>query len=113
MWAHVAKQMKLPGGLGMKREDWVERMHQDGRNIREQHRAMLVQEQRAERINKSGFRDSHPAVMKVKEEVLTEAARGPQIDREKRADERRAARIDAREKALERWEVAQGVAANV
>ena len=28
MWRHVAAQMEFPGGLGQKREDWVEHHHQ-------------------------------------------------------------------------------------
>ena len=28
MWSHVVDGMRLPGGLGQKREDWVEHHHQ-------------------------------------------------------------------------------------
>ena len=36
MWKHVADQMKFPGGLGQKREDWVEHHHQITSRIRAQ-----------------------------------------------------------------------------
>lgn len=38
MWRHVARQMQLTGGLGYKREDWVEKGHQTSSQTREQHR---------------------------------------------------------------------------
>ena len=34
MWWHVAIAMELPGGLGKKREDWLEKQHQEGSLLR-------------------------------------------------------------------------------
>ena len=36
MWNHVELQMRLPGGLAWKREDWVEHMHQVTNRLRTQ-----------------------------------------------------------------------------
>ena len=36
MWKHVKYQMGFPGGLGEKREDWVEHQHQITRRLRTQ-----------------------------------------------------------------------------
>lgn len=38
MWKHVAQQMELSGGLGQKREDWVEQQHQETSSVRNQYR---------------------------------------------------------------------------
>ena len=40
MWKHVAVQMKVPGGLGQKMEDWLELQHQGGMSSRVQYRTM-------------------------------------------------------------------------
>ena len=38
MWRHVAFAMAVPGGLGKKREDWLEHQHQVGKIIQEYYR---------------------------------------------------------------------------
>ena len=105
MWAHVSMQMeKLPGGLGMKREDWVERMHQEGKQTRQQHNRHKNITQRAETINNAAFRDSHPEVLACAKNVLGEKARGAREGNLLRADERKMARMKARKEALRQWE---------
>ena len=53
MWAHTACQIRnIPGGLGDKREDWVEKGHQEGKNRRIQYRTTPSWETRANAMAK-------------------------------------------------------------
>ena len=88
----------------MKREDWVERMHQEGKQTRQQHNRHKNITQRAETINNAAFRDSHPEVLACAKNVLGEKARGAREGNLLRADERKMARMKARKEALRQWE---------
>ena len=77
MWCHVAIAMELPGGLGKKREDWLEKQHQEGSMLRKQHRTTQQQELRANAMAGATHRDSRPEVVAKMREVNKNAERGP------------------------------------
>ena len=62
MWRHVAKQMELPGGLGKKREDWVEHYHQITNRQRIQFRTTKDKEVRALAMARSMQQYTNPEV---------------------------------------------------
>ena len=64
MWKHVAVQMKVAGGLGHKREDWVEHQHQTGSRERDQHRRTKHNMTRAVFMEKMRQEKSNPKVEK-------------------------------------------------
>ena len=77
MWWHVAIAMELPGGLGKKREDWLEKQHQEGSLLRKQYRTTQQQELRVKAMAGAIHRDSRPEVVAKMREVNKNAERGP------------------------------------
>ncbi len=64
MLKHVQWQMKnLPGGLGDKMEDWVERLHQWGIRMRRHYRTVQDPLVRARSREKATSRNMHPNVL--------------------------------------------------
>ncbi len=64
MWKHTLYQMKnVPGGLGNKMEDWVERQHQDEARIRKRLSRMPNLQLRAITRSKISQATSHPLVI--------------------------------------------------
>ncbi len=64
MLRHVKWQMKnLPGGLGDKMEDWVERLHQWGMRMRRRFRTVQYPFDRALAREKAASRNMHPDVL--------------------------------------------------
>ena len=64
MWKHTLYQMKnVPGGLGNKMEDWVERQHQDEARIRKRLSRMPSLQLRAITRSKISQATSHPLVI--------------------------------------------------
>jgi hypothetical protein len=104
MWAHVAKAMELPGGLGKKRKDWLEHQHQEGSAIRKQYRTTKNQDVRANAIAGATQRDFNPQVLAKIKEVDKKAEYGPRVDYVKKDEEKRLKREENRIKALEEWE---------
>jgi hypothetical protein len=64
MLKHIAWQMEnIPGGLGDKMEDFVERMHQTGIRLRDRFRRVKNPVARAQAREKANSRSSHPDVI--------------------------------------------------
>ena len=64
MLKHVAWQMRhIPGGLGEKMEDWIERGHQTGMRLRERFRTVENPVIRALAREKANSRSPHPDVI--------------------------------------------------
>jgi hypothetical protein len=64
MLKHVAGQMEnIPGGLGEKMEDFVERMHQTGIRLRDRFRRVKNPVARAQAREKANSRSCHPDVI--------------------------------------------------
>ena len=75
MWKHVAWQMRnIPGGLGGKMEDWVERMHQWGMRFRRRLRTVKDPLVRAKARSKVLHRDTNPEVM-ARDDMVQDAAK--------------------------------------
>ena len=104
MSTHIAFAMKIPGGLGKKREDWIEQGHQAGSLVREHYRSAQNQEVRANAIAGATHRDSDPRVLARIKEVNREAKRGPRVGYTTKEVERRLERERNREEALASWE---------
>lgn len=70
MVKHVAWQMKdVPGGIGDKVEDWVERWHQTGIRLRQRFRCVKNPMVRARARDKAVYRNTHPDVIACLEAV--------------------------------------------
>jgi hypothetical protein len=105
MWAHTACQMRnIPGGLGDKREDWVEKGHQEGKNRRIQYRTTPSWETRANAMAKQLQRDSIPELMERIVDVHQDTATGPRKDFVSVEAVRKEERDRARMYALRKWE---------
>ena len=79
MWAHIATAMEVPGGLGNKREDWIEQGHQYGSALRKQYRTTPNQEVRAKATARAAHRDWDPRVVEKGNEADTAAETGPRV----------------------------------
>jgi hypothetical protein len=104
MWRHVASAMALPGGLGKKREDWLEHQHQEGSAIRKQYRTTKNIDVRANAIAGATQRDFNPQVLAKIKEVDKKAEYGPRNDYVKRDEVKRLERVANRIEALKEWE---------
>ena len=104
MWRHVASAMALPGGLGKKREDWLEHQHQEGSAIRKQYRTTKNIDVRANAIAGATQRDFNPQVLAKIKEVDKKAEYGPRNDYVKRDELKRLERAANRIEALKEWE---------
>ena len=104
MWMHVANAMRLPGGLGKKKEDWLEKQHQEGSEIRVQYRTTQNQETRAKAIAGATHRYLDPQVIARIKEVNNKSEHGERLEYTKKEEERRLEREQNRMKALESWE---------
>jgi hypothetical protein len=80
MWKHVADQMLLPGGLGKKREDWVEHHHQITHRERVQYRTTKDANVRARTRENLRQQDTHPDVEAYLIKVDDDARKGPRKD---------------------------------
>ena len=104
MWKHVAQQMELPGGLGWKREDWVEHMHQITCRLREQFRTTQDKEVRAQAMARAYQQNTDPEANAWKEEVNCGAKRGPRADYVTKVAQRKRNREEVRDAVIEEWE---------
>lgn len=108
MLKHVAPQMRqFPWGLGNKREDWVEKSHQDSKKVREHLRTARHMDQRATTMAKMVHRDSSPAVIAEIETVMSNSSKGQRKNHVYRAEKRKKARDQARKDVIEAWEAEQ------
>jgi len=104
MWKHVAQQMKLPGGLGWKREDWVEHMHQITHRLRVQFRTTQDKETRALAMARAHQQNTEPAVDVYISEVNREACTGPRAGYITKVAQRKNTRDETRAAVLAHWE---------
>ena len=105
MWRHVEEQMKtIPGGLGKKREDWVEQLHQLTSVKRKQFASTRDQKQRATAISNSYQQETASLVVQHLEECNHKTSRGPRKGNVKVEEQRRGVRIRKRAQALQEWE---------
>ncbi len=104
MWQHVKHQMAFPGGLGHKREDWVEHQHQITRRLRDQYRTTQDDQIRADAKARRSQQYSHPEVEAWGVYVDEDAKTGPRKDYTKKEELRRERRVKARIEALDVWE---------
>ena len=105
MWKHVKEQMsKFPGGLGQKREDWMEKLHQLTSVKRKQFSTAQNKEQRANAMANSIQQESDPAVVAFHQEAIASVRRGPRKGTVKVGEERRKIRMEVRFEILQRWE---------
>lgn len=107
MWKHVAPQMKLSGGLGQKREDWVEKLHQIRGLVRKQMQTTKNMDQRALVMARNEERDSNPRVKAEMDAIKAETSMGKRKGRASVEEGRREAQVAARDKALSVWEAAK------
>ena len=103
MYKHVRQQMELPGGLGQKREDWVEHQYQISKRARESYKTTINKKQRSISMTAAIYRDTDPEVKKEREETIAATAKGPRSNYIHRAEVRREQRLEARETALDQW----------
>ena len=75
MIKHIKWQMtNIKGGLGDKMEDWVERQHQNGMQMRQRYRSVQNLVVRATAQEKVQSRNSHPDVI-AKLEAINEVSK--------------------------------------
>jgi len=80
MHTHVVVQMKIPGGLGEKMEDWVELQHQSGSRDRRRYRTTKDIAIRATARARKDWRGTNPSVMAQRELVKEEGKRIPKTN---------------------------------
>ncbi len=107
MWKHVGQQMRVAGGLGQKREDWVEKQHQTTSVLRKQYRSTKDKDVRATAAARASHRDTNPDVMDHIAATDKKGKRGPRKDHISAAEIRSKARLENRMQALGRWTRAQ------
>ena len=105
MWKHVAQQMRLPGGLAWKREDWVEHMHQITNRLRTQFRTTQDKDVRAQAMARAYQQNTNPEANAWREEVNAESERGPRANHVSTVAARKRSREEARISVIEEWEV--------
>lgn len=105
MWKHVKHQMGFPGGLGEKREDWVEHQHQITRRLRTQFNSTKDMNVRADAMARLNQQQTNPKVQAYIDEVEKAAARGPRKNYTKANEARKEERKIARLTALDVWEL--------
>eukprot|EP00975_Prorocentrum_lima_P008388 1792183-Prorocentrum_lima.AAC.1 len=69
--------MEFPGGLGDKREDWVEHQHQITRKLRNQFRTTKDMEVRGDAMARLHHQQTNPEVQAYMERVDASTCRGP------------------------------------
>ena len=107
MWKHAAKQMKyVPGGMGDKREDWLEHQHQSGSLLRKQYRGTQSWDVRAKAMAKAYQRVTTPAMMDRINKVEKATATGPRKNYKTAEAKRKKEREANRVAALRHWESA-------
>ena len=105
MWGHVAKQMKIPGGLGEKMEDWVELQHQSGSRDRRRFRTTQNIAVRAKARARADHRSTNPEVIARKNIVKSEFTKAPNPEKITKSVVKKAEREATRMAALEDFEL--------
>ena len=105
MWRHVREQMcTIVGGLGQKREDWVEQLHQLTSRKRKQFRTVQNLQLRGESMASSTQEETNPEVIDYLKDVNNAALRGPREGYVRLEEHRRHKREESRLTALLEWE---------
>ena len=104
MWSHVAKQMLVPGGLGQKREDWVEHHHQFGSQLRQQFESTKDLGVRAHAMAGRHQMDTNPGVEAQERHVNSRWETGPRAHRVSLEATRKEARMNKRWEVIQQWE---------
>ena len=105
MWKHVKPAMKyIPGGLGDKREDFVEHQHQITNLKRKQFSTTRSQDQRAVAMSNRTQIETDPKVNAYLLECISQNARGPREGCEHAEETRRKKRWTYRWNALHLWQ---------
>ena len=105
MWKHVAVNMRnIPGGLGKKREDWVEHLHQITSVKRKQFGSCIDKSSRATAMENLLQQETDPRVVAFEDECIRQTSKGARKGHLKVEDERRKKRMEMRKAALDRWE---------
>jgi hypothetical protein len=87
MLAHVAWLLGLiPGGLGDKAEDWLERQHQVQSSLRGRFAAVAAYEQKANCMQFASHEETHPALRRKRANVTANTSRRSTKPQEKRAE---------------------------
>ena len=100
----VARQMMFPGGLGQKREDWVEHWHQITARLRQQFRTTKDKGVRADAMARLQHQGTNPDVMEHMDIVDGDACHGPKKGYITKVAERKVKREETRAAALKKWE---------
>ena len=104
MWKHIAHQMRLPGGLAWKREDWVEHMHQITNRLRQQFRTTQDKEVRSQAMARAYQQNTDPEANAWREVVNGEVERGPRENHVSTVARRKRSREESRSAVIEEWE---------
>lgn len=105
MWKHVADQMGLSGGLGNKREDWVEKLHQTTGSVREQyHNSRGNVEVRGISMARLMQQETHQEVVAHCNVVNADSCTGPRKNYTSVEELRKQMRQTIRLSALSCWE---------
>ena len=105
MWKHVQPAMKnIPGGLGDKREDWVEHQHQIMNLKRKQFGTTKNQDRRAVAMSNRTQIESDPKMNAHLSKCISQNARGPRKDWEHAEEKKRKKRWTYRWTALRLWQ---------
>ena len=105
MYKHVAHQMRtVAAGIGNKREDWVERLHQVTNQKRKQYHNTKDLAVRANAREGSLQQESNPGVCSYIDSMNSKVCRGKRKNLVTKEEERWKRRNVSRAGALERWE---------
>ena len=105
MWKHVADQMELSSGLGNKREDWVEQLHQKTSEVRNQYRNTIADvEKRGVSMARFIHQETNQDVVAHCNLVNTAASRGARKNYTSVEDLRKQMREKTRLSVLVVWE---------
>ena len=101
---HAAKQMRLPGGIPKKAEDWLEAQHQEGTELHQNYPLTVNVPKKATAVARSVYRDTNSAAVATHEEVHSETKRGPRKDDTSVEEAKRKLHEFNRHQALLDWE---------
>eukprot|EP00984_Skeletonema_dohrnii_P023410 scaffold12506_cov64-Skeletonema_dohrnii-CCMP3373.AAC.1 len=104
MWKHVVMQMMLDGGLYHKREDWVERQHQETSRERNHFKHTKDMEVRCTSMARLRQQETDPDVVAWGAKVDAKACRGPRKKYTTKEEERKKERQTRRLAVLNEWE---------
>ena len=104
MFQHVIQQLlSIPGGLGDKAEDWIERQHQEQTSLRKRFDAIATYNKKASRMQEEMHKSNHPALRRKVMKVHEKTARTLEPEDETVAYHRQCERVKRRKIALEEW----------